>query len=139
MALLLVAGAGGALALQVGLAAPAAIAVFETWGVEAIQRYNHDLAWRAAHHVSQRWDITLDVPETMIGTMATVTLPASLGRTREDAARLSQQILRGARVLVCGSVAMGRAVAAELDAILVPHGLSVAVLKSEGRYVEDVF
>ena len=58
---------------------------------------------------------------------------------REDAARLSRQILAGARVLVCGSVTMGRAVAAELDAILAPAGLSVATLKQEGRYVEDIY
>ena len=60
-------------------------------------------------------------------------------RLHEDAARLSQQIMRGARVLVCGSVAMGRAVAAELDAILAPSGLSVAALKREGRYVEEIY
>lgn len=75
------------------LAAPAAIALFETWGVEAIQRYNHDLAWRAAHHVSARWGTAFEAPETMIGTMAMVTLPTSLGRTRDDAARLRDALL----------------------------------------------
>lgn len=60
-------------------------------------------------------------------------------RLRDDAAALSRQIMAGARVLVCGSVAMGRAVAAELDAILAPSGMNVAALKHEGRYVEDVY
>lgn len=60
-------------------------------------------------------------------------------RLREDTARLRDQIARGARVLVCGSVAMGRAAAVELDAALAPLGLSVAALKQEGRYVEDVY
>ena len=60
-------------------------------------------------------------------------------RLREDAAQLRDQIARGARVMVCGSVAMGRAVAAELDAQLAVSGLSVARLKREGRYVEDVY
>lgn len=60
-------------------------------------------------------------------------------RLREDAARLRQQIARGARVLVCGSVAMGRSVATEFDAVLAPAGLSVAALKREGRYVEDIY
>lgn len=60
-------------------------------------------------------------------------------RLREDAARLRDQIGRGARVLVCGSVAMGQSVAAELDAALRPAGLSVAALKAEGRYVEDTY
>lgn len=75
------------------LAAPAAIALFETWGVDAIQRYNHDLAWRAAHHLSDRLGTTFDAPETMVGTMATVTLPARLGQTREHAARLRDALL----------------------------------------------
>lgn len=75
------------------LAAPAAIALFETWGVTAIHRYMHDLAWQAARHVSERWDTCVDVPETMIGTMATVTLPQALGTTREDALRIRDALL----------------------------------------------
>ncbi len=63
------------------------------WGVEAIQRYNHDLAWQAAQHVSRRWGTSLDTPEDLIGTMATVTLPATLGSTREDALRLRDALL----------------------------------------------
>ena len=75
------------------LAAPAAIALFEEWGVDAIQRYNHDLAIRAAQCVSQRWDTEFATPETLVGTMVTVTLPASLGSTREDAQRLRDALL----------------------------------------------
>lgn len=75
------------------LAAPAAIALFHAWGVDAIRRYNHDLAWQAARYVSDAWDTAWDTPESMIGTMATVTLPESLGRTREDAARLRDALL----------------------------------------------
>ena len=60
---------------------------------------------------------------------------------REEAATLDARMdsLRGARVLVCGSIAMGRAVAAEMDALLAPVGLSVATLRAEGRYVEDIY
>jgi len=75
------------------LSAPAAIALFHHWGVEAIGRYNHDLAWQAAQHVSQRWGTAFETPEDLIGTMVTVTLPASLGSTREDAARLRDALL----------------------------------------------
>ena len=75
------------------LAAPAAIALFETWGVEAIHRYVHDLALQAAHHVSARWGTSFEVPQSMIGTMATVTLPASLGTTRDDALRVRDALL----------------------------------------------
>ena len=60
-------------------------------------------------------------------------------RLADDAHRLRAQIGRGARVLVCGSIAMGRAVAAEMDALLAPVGLSVATLRAEGRYVEDIY
>ena len=75
------------------LAAPAAIDLFAAWGTDAVQRYNHDLAWQAAQHVSARWGTPFEVPETMLGTMATVTLPTALGRTREDAARLRDALL----------------------------------------------
>lgn len=75
------------------LAAPAAIALFEAWGVEAIHRYVHGLAWQAAHHVSERWATTFEAPRSMIGTMATVTLPASLGTTRDDALRVRDALL----------------------------------------------
>jgi isopenicillin-N epimerase len=75
------------------LAAPAAIALFHEWGLEAVQRYNHDLAWQAARHLAARWDTEFDTPEALIGTMATVTLPARLGSTREEAARLRDALL----------------------------------------------
>jgi isopenicillin-N epimerase len=75
------------------LAAPAAIGLFEEWGTSAIQAYNHGLALEAARHVSARWDTGFDTPDALIGTMATVTLPASLGSTREDAQRLRDALL----------------------------------------------
>ena len=53
----------------------------------------HDLAWQAAQHVSQRWDTAFETPASMIGTMATVTLPAALGSTREEALRLRDALL----------------------------------------------
>ncbi|AMY11143.1 Isopenicillin N epimerase [Luteitalea pratensis] len=75
------------------LAAPAAVDLFHEWGLEAVRHYMHDLAWQAAQHVSQRWDTPFDTPASMIGTMATVTLPATLGSTREDAQRLRDALL----------------------------------------------
>jgi isopenicillin-N epimerase len=75
------------------LAAPAAIGLFEDWGTSDVQAYNHRLALEAARHVSARWDTEFDTPDAMIGTMATVTLPASLGSTREDAQRLRDGLL----------------------------------------------
>ena len=60
-------------------------------------------------------------------------------RVRQDAGHLRDQILRGGQVLVCGSIAMARSVAEEIEAALAPAGLSVAGLRAEGRYLEDVY
>ena len=75
------------------LAAPAAIALMEEWGLDEIRRYNHALVWQAARHLARTWNTTFDVPEAMIGTMATVPLPVSLGTTREEAVRLRDTLL----------------------------------------------
>jgi sulfite reductase (NADPH) flavoprotein alpha-component len=60
-------------------------------------------------------------------------------RLRTDAAHLRDQIKRGGQVLVCGSIAMARSVATEVEDMLAPLGLSVATLRAEGRYLEDVY
>ena len=75
------------------LSAPAAIAYMRTLGVEAVQRYNHALAWDGARHLAERWNTDFVTPETFIGTMATVMLPETLGSTPEDAARLRDALL----------------------------------------------
>ena len=41
--------------------------------------------------------------------------------------------------MVCGGRAMAEGVSRALDDILAPAGLTPAMLKAEGRYVEDVF
>lgn len=45
----------------------------------------------------------------------------------------------GARVMVCGGAAMAAGVAEALARMLESSGLSLAALKAEGRYVEDVY
>lgn len=60
-------------------------------------------------------------------------------RLRTDAAHLRDQIGRGGQVLVCGASTMAHAVAAEIGAAIAPLGLTVAKLRAEGRYVEDVY
>ncbi|NVO23965.1 PepSY domain-containing protein [Donghicola mangrovi] len=56
-----------------------------------------------------------------------------------DADRVAQLITSGARIMVCGGRDMAAGVRKALDHILESHGLAVDLLKSEGRYVEDVF
>ncbi|MEX5728614.1 sulfite reductase (NADPH) flavoprotein alpha-component [Rhodovulum iodosum] len=58
---------------------------------------------------------------------------------RGEAAEVAELILNGARVMVCGGRDMAAGVADALAEILAPAGLTPAVLKAEGRYVEDVY
>ena len=75
------------------LAAPAAIALMQEFGVDRVRAYNHALAWDAGRYLATRWQTPLDVPESMVGSMITVPLPGSLGSTDEDAARLRDALL----------------------------------------------
>jgi sulfite reductase (NADPH) flavoprotein alpha-component len=58
---------------------------------------------------------------------------------RRDGQRVARLIAEGAQVLVCGGREMAAGVAAALTDILTPAGLTPALLKAEGRYVEDVY
>ena len=58
---------------------------------------------------------------------------------RGEAAEVAGLIRDGARVMVCGGRDMAAGVADALAEILAPTGLTPAVLKAEGRYVEDVY
>lgn len=52
---------------------------------------------------------------------------------------LSQQLKAGAVIMVCGSLAMAKAVQQEFEQISQHLGLSVAQLKQQQRYLEDVY
>jgi sulfite reductase (NADPH) flavoprotein alpha-component len=58
---------------------------------------------------------------------------------RADTAKISRLIGEGAQVLVCGGRNMAAGVADALADILAPVGLTLAMLKAEGRYVEDTY
>ncbi|MDF1856769.1 MULTISPECIES: PepSY domain-containing protein [Rhodobacterales] len=58
---------------------------------------------------------------------------------RGEATQVADLIRNGARVMVCGGRDMAAGVADALAEILAPTGLTPAVLKAEGRYVEDVY
>jgi isopenicillin-N epimerase len=75
------------------LAAPAGIAFLDELGLDAVRRYNHDLAWHAAESLTTRWQTPLEIRENHIGSMATIALPASLGSTADDALRLRNALL----------------------------------------------
>jgi len=58
---------------------------------------------------------------------------------RGDAAEVARLIRDGARIMVCGGRDMAAGVTEALAEILGPSGLTPAILKAEGRYVEDVY
>ncbi|VTZ48868.1 Sulfite reductase (NADPH) flavoprotein alpha-component [Methylocella tundrae] len=60
-------------------------------------------------------------------------------RIAADAPRLRELIRQGAQILVCGGRDMAQAVTHALDPVVRPLGLDLAILKSSGRYVEDVY
>jgi isopenicillin-N epimerase len=75
------------------LAAPVGLAFLQEMGFDAVRRYNHDLAWRAARELASRWGTTFEPEEELIGSMATVPLPESLGDTAEQAGQLRDALL----------------------------------------------
>ena len=58
---------------------------------------------------------------------------------RAEAAQVAEAIRNGARVMVCGGRDMAAGVSDALSDILAPTGLTPALLRAEGRYVEDVY
>jgi sulfite reductase (NADPH) flavoprotein alpha-component len=58
---------------------------------------------------------------------------------REEAIELAKLVRKGAKIMVCGGRGMAAGVSEALADILAPAGLSPALLKAEGRYVEDVY
>lgn len=82
------------------LAAPSGIALLQEWGWARARDYMHGLAWEAAGRLTERWATTLATPESMVGAMVTVPLPAGAGSTDEDAARLRLALLEEDRIEV---------------------------------------
>lgn len=75
------------------LAAPAAIAMMRELGVADVQRYNHALVWAGARRLAERWTVQLETPESLVGTMATVVLPESVGRTVDESLDVRDRLL----------------------------------------------
>jgi isopenicillin-N epimerase len=82
------------------LAAPAGLDFMrDAVGVEAMRRHNHELAWRSALALGERWGRPWKTPESMVGCMVTVPLPARLGPAGvENAQRLRDALLFGHRI-----------------------------------------
>lgn len=70
------------------LSAPYALELMGSYGYDAVWRYGHELAWWAGQYLADVWDTPFSTPEEMIAAMVTVQLPARLGGTSDDAARV---------------------------------------------------
>ena len=91
------------------LAAPAALSfIDELGGLQAIHAYTHDLSWRGARLLAERWGTPLDTPRALVGPMASVMLPAQLGSTREEAALVRDALLFEDNIEVQVHVTRGR-------------------------------
>ena len=75
------------------LAAPEAIAMLGDLGASAVRDYNRLLAIEAARLLRDRLGAEIMAPDSMLGTMTTVRLPARFGTTLDDAARLRNALL----------------------------------------------
>jgi isopenicillin-N epimerase len=76
------------------LSAPFAIDHLASYGLDAVYAHNHELAWWAAHHVSDAWGTPFETPAHMLGAMVSVRLPQRLADTRESALRLQAELDR---------------------------------------------
>jgi len=72
-------------------------------GVAAMREHNHRLAWQSAERLARRWQRPWTTPESMVGCMASVPLPARFAADSQTASRLR-------------------------DALLFEHGIEVAVI-----------
>lgn len=60
-------------------------------------------------------------------------------RLAAQADEVRELVAAGAQIMVCGGLDMARGVRAALDAALAPLSLSTAMLKAQGRYLEDAY
>jgi len=82
------------------LAAPAGLDFMcDALGLAAMRAWNHDLAWRSALRLGERWGRPWTTPEAMVGCMVTVPLPAWLGPgSFDNAQRLRDALFFGHRI-----------------------------------------
>jgi isopenicillin-N epimerase len=82
------------------LAAPAGIEFMRALPIEAMRAYNHAFVWNAARELTDRWGTAMPAPESMIGCMVTIPLPARMGTSAADATRLKDALLYEERIEV---------------------------------------
>jgi isopenicillin-N epimerase len=70
------------------LTAPFAIDHMRGYGLDAVFAHNHDLAWWTGNMLAEAWGRPFTTPESMIGAMVNVRLPARFEATEANADRV---------------------------------------------------
>ena len=82
------------------LAAPAGIAFIQQLGLDAMWRYQRELAWDAAEVLTSRWGTTFRTPRSMVAAMVTVPLPTGAAASEADVQALRDALLYEDRIEV---------------------------------------
>lgn len=67
-------------------------------GSQALWTRNHALAWNTAERLTRDWRLPWTTPRSMVGSMVTLPLPASLGRGHDAAMALKTWLLAQAQI-----------------------------------------
>lgn len=115
------------------LAAPAGLAFLRELGLDAMRKYQHELAWESGRILQSKWGTSIETPRSMTAAMITVPLPERAGSTDADAQRIRDALLDEERMEVQMHAWRGRLWARVCAQVYVEAGdverLADAVLK----------
>jgi isopenicillin-N epimerase len=98
------------------LAAPAGLDfMHDVLGVDAMRAYNHRLAWQSAGQLARRWGRPWTTPESMVGCMVSVPLPARFAPADDATASRLRDALLFEHDIECPVIARGDALWARLS------------------------
>ena len=86
-----------------------------------------------------RWQTEERLSRLSIATSRTAPAQYVQDTLRQESPKVLDAIRQGAKVMVCGGRDMARGVSDALTDILKPAGITPAMLRANGRYVEDIY
>ncbi len=86
-----------------------------------------------------RWQSEKCLSRLSIATSRTAPVQYVQDALRQESPMVLDAIRQGAKVMVCGGRDMARGVSEALTDILKPAGITPAMLRANGRYVEDIY
>lgn len=115
------------------LAAPAGLAFLRELGLDAMRKYQHELAWESGRILMSRWGTSVDTPRSMTGAMFTAPLPERAGSTDAEVQKIRDALLAEERMEVQMHAWRGRLWARVCAQVYIEAGdvekLAEAVLK----------